>query len=63
VQTDKQFIDLMSALMLDVLEGNITPQQGNTTCNAGQKILTVVKMRHQYGVAKDTKSDKSLLLR
>lgn len=39
----------MSALMSDLIEGNITPQVGNATVNAGGKLLKVVELQLKYG--------------
>lgn len=39
----------MSAVMSDLIEGNMTPAVGNAVCNAGGKILKVVEMQHKYG--------------
>jgi len=40
----------MSALMSDLIEGRVTPSVGNSTCNAGGKLLKVVEMSYKYGV-------------
>ena len=40
----------MSALMSDLIEGRVTPQIGNATCNAGGKLLKIVEMQYKYGV-------------
>ena len=40
---------MMSALMSDLIEGNITPQVGNATVNAGGKLLKVVELQLKYG--------------
>jgi hypothetical protein len=40
----------MSALMSDLIEGTVTPQVGNATCNAGGKLLRIVELQYKYGV-------------
>lgn len=51
----------MSALMSDVLEGNVTPGVCNAAVNAGGKLLKVVEMSQRYGVAgSDTERHLSL---
>ncbi len=40
---------MMSALMSDVIEGNVTPQVANATVNAGGKLLKVVELQLKYG--------------
>ncbi len=49
VKTGNDFASLMSALMSDLIEGRVTPQMGNATCNAGGKLLKVVEMQYKYG--------------
>ena len=40
--------------MSDLVEGRISPNVGNATCNAGGKLLKIVEMEYKYG----TKDDK-----
>lgn len=40
---------MMSALMSDLIEGNVSPQVGNATVNAGGKLLKVVELNLKYG--------------
>jgi hypothetical protein len=49
VKTGHDFASLMSALMSDLIEGRVTPNIGNATCNAGGKLLKVVEMQYKYG--------------
>lgn len=61
INTASQFAGFMSALMSDLIEGNISPQVGNAAVNAGGKLLKVVEMQYQYGRKSDgTSSDFSL---
>lgn len=39
----------MSALMSDVIEGNLNPGVANAAVNAGGKLLKVTEMQHRYG--------------
>lgn len=39
----------MSALMTDLIEGNLGPQVGNAAVNAGGKLLKMVDMQYKYG--------------
>jgi hypothetical protein len=48
VSTGREFAKLMSALMSDVIEGKISPQVANATCNAGGKLLKVVELQYRY---------------
>ena len=50
IKTSNDFAELMSSLMSDLIEGRVTPQVGNATCNAGGKLLKVVEMTYKYGV-------------
>jgi len=49
LQTSKDFANFMSALMSDLVEGKISPNVGNATCNAGGKLLKIVEMEYKYG--------------
>lgn len=52
VRSISDFTALMSAIMSDVVEGNITPMVSNATCNAGGKMLKAVEIQQKYGVEK-----------
>lgn len=62
VRTGKDFANLMSALMSDVIAGRVTPSVGNAACNAGGKLLKVVEMQYKYGTAGPGAGEKSLSL-
>lgn len=62
IKTDADFANMMSALMSDLIEGNVTPSVGNATCNAGGKLLKIVELKYKYGTQKDAQSGKVLLL-
>lgn len=49
IKTGADFASLMSAVMADLIEGNLTPVAGNAVCNAGGKLLKVVEMNYRYG--------------
>lgn len=49
VTTGEDFAKLMSALMGDVLAGNVTTDVAKAVCNAGDKLLKVVEMQYRYG--------------
>ena len=49
VANDRQFAQLMSAIMSDLIDGSIDPKTSNAVCNAAGKLLKVVEMRHRYG--------------
>lgn len=40
---------MMSALMSDVLLGDVTPQVANAAINAGGKLLKAAEMQLKYG--------------
>lgn len=48
MKTGKDFANLMSALMTDVLDGTVTPDIANAACNAGGKLLKIVEMEFKY---------------
>jgi hypothetical protein len=62
VKTGGDFASLMSALMSDIIEGRVTPNIGNATCNAGGKLLKVVEMQYKYGTEGAGQSGKILHL-
>ncbi len=62
VKTGADFATLMSALMSDLIEGRVTPNIGNATCNAGGKLLKVVEMQYKYGTDGPGQAGKVLTL-
>jgi hypothetical protein len=62
IETATDFATMMSALMSDLIEGNVTPQVGNATCNAGGKLLRIVELQYKYGTQKDGKPNPHLRL-
>lgn len=63
VKTGDDFAGLMSALMSDLIEGRVTPQMGNATCNAGGKLLKVVEMQYKYATnSKEARPRRKLIL-
>ena len=61
IRTSRDFANMMSALMSDIIDGRVSPEVGNATCNAGGKLLKVVEMQHKYGT-KGAGADKLLQL-
>ena len=49
IKTGSDYVRLMSAVMSDLIEGNMSPAVGNAICSAGRGILKVVEMQHRYG--------------
>lgn len=43
---------MMSALMSDLIVGDISAAVGNATCNAGGKLLKAYEMQMKYGAGK-----------
>jgi hypothetical protein len=62
IETAGDFASMMSALMSDLIEGRVTPQVGNATCNAGGKLLRIVELQYKYGVQQDGKPNPHLRL-
>lgn len=54
IKTGSAFAGLMSAVMRDLIAGDMTPQVGNAVCKAGQNLLKIVEMQHKYGKAAQT---------
>jgi hypothetical protein len=62
VRTGEDFARLMSALMSDVITGDVTPEIANAACNAGGKLLKVVEMQYKYGSKADDRATRPFLL-
>ena len=62
IRTGADFANMMSALMSDLVEGRVTPNVGNATCNAGGKLLKVVEMQYKYGTKGPGTGKRTLLL-
>lgn len=61
VKDGKDFANLMSALMTDVLDGTVTPDIANAACNAGGKLLKIVEMEFKYrGIKADERGTLAL---
>ena len=58
VRTGDDFTRFMSALMTDVIEGNITPMVANAACSAGAKLLKAVELQYKYGQTAPTGEKK-----
>lgn len=48
VETSRDFRNLMSAIMSDVIAGRLTPNMTNAACNAGGKLLKMVDLEYKY---------------
>lgn len=62
IRTSQDFANMMSALMSDLIEGNIPPSVGNAACNAGGKMLKAVELQMKYGTQSNNGSKKTLEL-
>ena len=62
IHTGMDFANLMSSLMSDLIRGDVTPQVGNSVCNAGDKLLKIVSMQHRYGTTREGDETKILTL-
>ena len=55
VSTSRDFRNLMSAIMSDVIAGRLTPNMTNAACNAGGKLLKMVDLEYKYGTDPERK--------
>ncbi len=55
VETSRDFRNLMSAIMSDVISGRLTPSMTNAACNAGGKLLKMVDLEYKYGTDPELK--------
>lgn len=53
---------MMSAIMSDIIEGNITPQHANAVVNAGSRLLKITEMQLKYGKVLHEQNAKTLKL-
>lgn len=51
IKTSRDFRNLMSAIMSDVIAGRLTPNMTNAACNAGGKLLKMVDLEYKYGTS------------
>lgn len=59
IVTAFDFADFMSALMCDLVDGNIAPEVAESACWAGDRLLKVVEMQHRLG--KEIKEGEKIL--
>jgi len=62
IRTSGDFANMMSALMVDLIEGRVAPQVGNGICNAGGKLLKVVEMSYKYGTESKEGEGRKIIL-
>lgn len=62
IRTGVDFANLMSSLMSDLIRGDVTPQVGNSVCNAGDKLLKIVSMQHRYGTTREGDETETKIL-
>lgn len=53
VSTSRKCANVLGAIALDVLQERITPQVGNTACNAIGKLIQVKLLEIKYGTSKN----------
>src|SRR5437899_2290764 len=53
IGTSKDFRNLMSAIMSDVIAGRLTPGMTNAACNAGGKLLKMVELEAKYATGSE----------
>lgn len=62
VKTSRDFAQMMSTLMSDILENRVEPRVANAVCNAGGKLLRMVELEHKYGTAASKAEERVLSL-
>lgn len=62
LQDSRKCANVLGAIALDVLTSQITPQVGNTACNAIGKMLKVKELEIKYGLAEGPGQPKRLAL-
>lgn len=49
IKTAQDFANVMSALMADVLGGQVSTGRANAACNVGRQMLRAVELQLKYG--------------
>lgn len=49
VKTTSDFAEFFTALMTDVVNGNVDAQDATAVCKAGDKVLRVLELEYQHG--------------
>lgn len=49
IRTAQDFANVMSALMADVLSGQVSNGRANAACNVGRQMLRAVELQLKYG--------------
>jgi hypothetical protein len=62
IRNSRDFANMMSGLLSDIVEGKIAPSVANAACNAGSKLLKVSEMEYKYGQTSQETGEKSFLL-
>jgi hypothetical protein len=62
IRTTTDFANMMAALMSDLIEGRVSPNVGDATCNAGAKLIKVVELQMKYGTEGQGNGIKTLTL-
>lgn len=62
VSDSRKCANVLGAIALDVLQERITPQTGNTACNAIGKLLKVKELEIKYGLSPSNGGTKRLEL-
>lgn len=63
IKTTQDFANVMSALMTDVLSGEVSANKANAACNAGRQMLRAVELQLKYGTkVNETTNERTLKL-
>lgn len=63
IRTTQDFANVMSALMSDVLAGEVSASRANAACNAGRQMLKAVELQLKYGTKiNETTNERTLKL-
>ncbi len=63
IRTSQDFANVMSALMADVLSGEVSTGRANAACNVGRQMLRAVELQLKFGEkVNETTNERSLKL-
>jgi hypothetical protein len=61
VVTGADFAELMSALVSDIIDGQIDANTANAVTNAGRQLLRVVELQYRYGAGPGDEEDGAVV--
>ena len=61
IKSDADYVNAFSALMVDIIDGSLTPAAGNVVCKAGANMLHMIELKYKYGTQGDSSRKQKTL--